>query len=1129
MRTRTALLTSGLCFILLLLTWPLSAQLPRVSISVDDGSIRSVLTRIEEMTDYSFFYNSRDVDTDKTVSIRVEDEPLSHILATLLPDLKYKVVDRIIILEKKEAPDNQQNSMTEGSLSAPPKGTVVSGDISTPDATPLAGASVLVRTPDGKVFGTMADQAGRFRLELPAKPALDQEIIFSFLGFKDKSVRMEGRSEFHVIMEEDLHLLTESVVVGYGTMEKRDLTGAIANLGGETILQRNTNQVTAALQGALPGITVTRTNSAPGAQGTIRIRGITSMQESAPLVIIDGAPGSMDDVNPSDVEDISVLKDASSAAIYGSRAAAGVILVTTKRARYEEKTSVNYSYSLSVDLPTEMPQYEDAAGYMAAQNEQLYNDNTAVGLYSAYSKETIENYAALHSQNPDAYPDTDWLGMILKTHALRHRHHLGISAGGKNLKTNISLGYDDVDGLFKRNLSWKRFTVRTNNDIKISKWLTATLDVNLKKTAAVNPYYSPSNTMRYMPPTFAAEWSDGRIASGKEGINPYGKMMEGGTKKSDRFSAGGKASLVVSPLKGLKITVAFIPEYHANIGKEFNIAVAYTPWNNPTAYASFLQGAETTDLKEKRANSYSHTTQLFANYQTELGKSKSHHLSAMAGFESYYYNYQDIYAGRGQFDFTNYPYLSMGSTEYMTSGVDNSPYENAYKSFFGRVNYNYKYRYYLQTNFRADGSARFRKGKRWGFFPSVSAGWVLSEEPFMQGAKIILSYLKFRASYGQLGNDRIGNYPYQSTMQSNSVLGYIGTSTTVSALQGFLSSQMVLEDLTWETTESYDIGLDFNLFQDRLRFTGDIYRKITRDMLIKVDIPTYTGYEAPDNNAGDMYTRGWEVSLSWNDTAGDLSYGASVHLSDYKSMMGFIGNNQKLSGGKIIQSHTEYQAWYGYRSDGLFQTSADLASSPKLNNSQPGDIKYLDIGGKDGTPDGAISPTYDRTVLGGSLPRLNYGGQVSVGWKGLDFSLTFQGVGKRKALLEAESVQPLRTGWYNVPSFVAQDHWSRSNTVEKNKSVKYPRYSQVSGTSDMNYAVSDFWLINGAYFRIKDITLGYTFPAWTRRIGIRNLRLSASLSDFLTLDNFPKGWDPEVSSTGYPITKSIVLSASVKF
>ncbi len=289
----------------------------------------------------------------------------------------------------------------------------------------------------------------------------------------------------------------------------------------------------------------------------------------------------------------------------------------------------------------------------------------------------------------------------------------------------------------------------------------------------------------------------------------------------------------------------------------------------------------------------------------------------MAGFESYYYNYQDIYAGRGQFDFTNYPYLSMGSTEYMTSGVDNSPYENAYKSFFGRVNYNYKYRYYLQTNFRADGSARFRKGKRWGFFPSVSAGWVLTEEPFMQGAKNILSYLKFRASYGQLGNDRIGNYPYQSTMQSNSVLGYIGTSTTVSALQGFLSSQMVLEDLTWETTESYDIGLDFNLFQDRLRFTGDIYRKITRDMLIKVDIPTYTGYEAPDNNAGDMYTRGWEVSLSWNDTAGDLSYGASVHLSDYKSMMGFIGNNQKLSGGKIIQSHTEYQAWYGYRSDGL--------------------------------------------------------------------------------------------------------------------------------------------------------------------------------------------------------------------
>ena len=992
---------------------------------------------------------------------------------------------------------------------------------------PIYGATVIVQN---TTLGTTTDADGKFSIKLDAgaQPVLQ----ISFIGYETQTVPAGGKTRVEVILREAVNEMDDVVVVGYGTMRKKDLTGAIASVDGTALTARKTNQISNALQGALPGVTVTRTNSAPGANATIRIRGITSMKDSSPLVIIDGAPGTIGDVNPADVENISVLKDAASAAIYGARAAAGVILITTKRAKSGEPTSVDYTYSVSLDYPTRMPEYEDAVGYMKAQNEQMYNDTPSGGLYSVYTQEEIADYRKFHAQNPDLYPDTDWLGMILKKNALRQSHALSITSAGKTTRTKISLGYDDVDGLFRKNLSWKRFTVRANNDIRLAKWLNVSLDLNMRKTKSVNPYYSPSGSMRYRPPTFAAEWSDGRIASGKEGINPYGKMMEGGTKRNETWLGGGKFQVEITPVKGLKITGAFIPKYVFEKDKDFNIAVPDTPWNDPTVTPSYLSDATTTDLKESRTDTYTHTTQLFANYDIDLGRNGDHHLSAMAGVEDYYKYYEDIYASRDQFKISYYPYLSMGSTELMGAGVNNSPYENAYVSVFGRVNYNYKSKYYAQANFRYDGSGRFKKGNRWGFFPSVSAGWVLTQEKFMEGARGVLSFLKLRASYGQLGNDRIGNYPYQSTLSSNDPVGFIGSVGLVQALQGFSAYQMVLDDITWETTETYDVGIDANFFDDRLRITADYYKKTTRDMLILVDIPSYLGYTAPYKNSGDMNTKGWDLSVAWSDRIGeDFSYSVAVNLSDYKSMMGYIGNDYQLSGGTIIQSNTEYKAWYGYRSNGLFQTAEEVAGSPKVSSSnQPGDVRYVDLSGKDGTPDGTISATYDRTVIGSSMPRYNFGGSINLAYKGFDLGCTFQGVAKRDALLTDEMVQPLRTGWYNVPKFVVNDHWSVFNTIEQNRRVRYPRYSQNSGTTTANYAVSDYWLIDGSYFRIKDITLGYTLPQrWLRKIFVKNLRLSATLSDFFTFSHFPKGWDPEVSSTGYPITKSVIFTASIKF
>ena len=1080
-------------------------------------SISEALEVIEQQTGYLFVYNPEEIPLGETVKLSLKDASINETLTAVFngKGVKWEINDKNIILNKVSS------TQVKGKFS-------MAGVITEVDGTPVIGAAIQTV---GKSGGVVTDPDGHFVYD----GLSDGDVLHvTCLGFVDKDLKAYRTDNAKIVMEAESQMMNELVVIGYGSLARKDVTSSIVSLsGGDLVKSTGAGDLAKSLQGKIPGLVIGQEKGV-NSSATMQLRGMASIVAgNSPLVVIDGFPGGdIRSVNPDDIKSIDVLKDASAGAIYGTRAAAGVILITTKRAKSGEPTSVDYTYSISLDYPTRMPEYEDAVGYMKAQNEQMYNDTPSGGLYSVYTQEEIADYRKFHAQNPDLYPDTDWLGMILKKNALRQSHALSITSAGKTTRTKISLGYDDVDGLFRKNLSWKRFTVRANNDIRLAKWLNVSLDLNMRKTKSVNPYYSPSSTMRYMPPTFAAEWSDGRTASGKEGINPYGKMMEGGTKRNETWLGGGKFQVEITPVKGLKITGAFVPKYVFEKDKDFNIAVPYTPWNDPTVTPSYLSGATTTDLKESRTDTYTHTTQLFANYDIDLGRNGDHHLSVMAGVEDYYKHYEDIYASRDQFKISYYPYLSMGSTELMGAGVNNSPYENAYVSVFGRVNYNYKSKYYAQANFRYDGSGRFKKGNRWGFFPSVSAGWVLTQEKFMEGARNVLSFLKLRASYGQLGNDRIGNYPYQSTLSSNDPVGFVGSSSLVQALQGFSAYQMVLDDITWETTETYDVGIDVNFLNDRLRITADYYKKTTRDMLILVDIPSYLGYTAPYKNSGDMNTKGWDLSVAWSDHIGDdFSYSVAVNLSDYKSMMGYIGNDYQLSGGTIIQSNTEYKAWYGYRSNGLFQTAEEVAGNPTVSSSnQPGDVRYVDLSGKDGVPDGTISATYDRTVIGSSMPRYNFGGSINLAYKGFDLGCTFQGVAKRDALLTDEMVQPLRTGWYNVPKFVVNDHWSVFNTIEQNRRVRYPRYSQNSGTTTANYAVSDYWLIDGSYFRIKDITLGYTLPQrWLRKIFVKDLRLSATLSDFFTFSHFPKGWDPEVSSTGYPITKSVIFTASIKF
>lgn len=991
----------------------------------------------------------------------------------------------------------------------------VSGNVKNSSGEPLPGVTIVIK---GSTKGTITDSDGKFTV---GNTSPDATLIFSFIGMKTQEIPIAGKTDINVVMNEESVGLEEVVAIGYGTARKQDLSGAVGVVGGNELAQRKTTMVSQALQGAVPGVMVTRTGGAPGSTSTIRVRGITTIGESDPLIIIDGVPGGINTINPNDIESISVLKDAASASIYGSRAAAGVILITTKRAK-ENTLSLNYNYEFGVEGATTFSDFVDVQTYMRMANEQVWNDagNPAGGEYGLYPKEKIDNYYSLNAENPDLYPITDWADMILNKYAPRESHYLDVIAGSRAIKTKVSLGYDKNKALYD-GYTFERLTARLNNDITINKNIKVAVDLHLRRSITERPYDNPMSRIRFSGPVFAAVWSDGRIAEGKTGTNMYAAVKYGGFNNSWSNEVGGKISLDFTPVKDLTISAIVSPNFSPVKGKSFRKAITYAGADDPTAIVGYIEGHTSTLLRETRNDNYNVTSQLLANYSKKIG---NHNFNLLMGYENFYAYYESLSASRDQYELSAYPYLDLGSLAYRDNS--GSAYENAYRSYFGRIMYNYQNRYLLQANIRYDGSSRFDKNYRWGSFPSFSAGWVLTEESFLKDNAIV-PYAKLRLSWGTLGNERIGNYPYQSSIEFGNAFFYKGNNI-VSAQSAF-QSKYAIRDISWETTESVNIGADLGLFNNKLRISGDYYIKTTKDMLLALEIPDYLGLDNPDQNTGKMETKGWEAEIGWNSNIGELKYSIGLNISDFKSVMGDLGGTEFL-GDKIKIKGSEFDEWYGYKSDGLFQTQEEIDASPKLIGSvKPGDIKYIDISGPDGVPDGIINSVYDRVPLGGSLPRYMFAGNVNLSYKNFDFSMVFQGVGKQNARLNSVVVKPLEQNWSNVPKFLDNNYFSTYNTAEQNLKVQYPRLSQSS--SGNNYAMSDYWLFSGRYLRLKNLTVGYTLPDLKLSgLDIRSLRIYLSTTDLFSWDKYPRGWDPETnSSDSYPITRSIIVGLSVKF
>ncbi|WP_025762327.1 TonB-dependent receptor [Dyadobacter tibetensis] len=1095
----------------------------RVNLIIKDASLRTILSEISQNTGVRITYNSKIVTPNLRGSLQAKNKPLSRVLDELLSpeSITYMIIDDQIILRKKENNVGaQEDKHTENILHTQPGPEVrkLEGTVKDEEGIGLPGVNVIVK---GTQQGTTTDQNGAFQIELTDAPSV---LVFSFVGYTSQELSITNQNRLDIVMKIDDKALEELVVVGYGSVQKKDLTGSVSSVQGEVIANRKTTQISQALQGTMPGVMVTRSSNAPGSTASIRIRGITTIsgEGANPLIILDGVPvDDINSINPNDVESISVLKDAASASIYGSRAAAGVIVVTTKRAK-SGQLNLDYSFEYGSERPTNLAKYVGAQRFMQLTNELRWNDNgNNTNEYPTYSKDMIENYNQLNQENPDLYPNTNWQDLILKKSAPRTSHILSIAAAGKMLRSRVSMAYDNTDGLFDGR-KYERITARMNNDITISKYLSASVDLNFKRTQSEQTNIDPFYMMNLLPPIYAAKWSDGRIAAGKDGANVYG-AMQAGTNTGWYNQIGGKVGLDFSPVEGLKLSAVVSPFLNFDKSKRFVKKVPYTSFDNPGVTAGYIEGATETSLYESRNDNYRYTTQFLANYNKQWG---DHSFSALGGYEFFKAFNEYLGASRRQYNLSNYPYLNLGPLDQRDNSGTAS--ENAYRSFFGRVTYGFKNKYLLQANLRYDGSSRFASGYRWGAFPSISAGWVLSEENFLKNKANAISFLKLRASWGTLGNERIGsNYPYQAILSfENSSLFYQGN--TVTAAQSAAQFQYAIRDISWETTSSYDLGVDANFFNDRLQITADYYKKTTRDMLLELEIPDYIGFDNPDQNTGKMFTTGWEMQAGWNDRIGNLGYRASFNLSDFVSKMGDLGGTEFL-GDQIKKQNSEFNEWYGYQSIGLFQTADEVTNSAVTNsNVRAGDIRYKDISGPEGVPDGKISPEYDRVLLGGSLPRYMFGPSFGLNFKNFDLSFTFQGVGHQNSRITSSMIRPLLANFGNFPALLDGSSWSNYNTPEQNLQAIYPRYTNVSAGN--NYAMSDFWMFNGGYIRLKNVSLGYQIPSTiTEKLHIQGIRLYGTFSDVFALHRFPKGWDPEMNGFNYPITTAMVFGISVKF
>lgn len=973
----------------------------------------------------------------------------------------------------------------------------------------LPGVSIVVA---GTNQGTITDVNGKYSINVKK----GSKLIFSYVGYRAHEA-VANQSTINVKMKTDAIQLEEAVVVGYATQKKATLTGAVSSVSSENLTKRNVASLSTALQGAMPGVTIQQTSGQPGSDGgQIRVRGIGSIKsDQDPLVLVDGIEMDINQVDANTVASVSVLKDAASASIYGSRASNGVILITTKRGK-AGKVTTTYSGYLTVQRPTNMPEPVAAWEYLQAELNSW--DNAGASVTNTQREQQLRLIEEQRTLKPDNWTryDTDWKKETLKDNSLMHSHNVTVSGGSEDISFFASGSYLSQDGLIP-NDNFDRTNLRLNADAKILSWMKLGIETNLRQSNLLNPGISTPkaiiNQALYMLPHIsAAKELDGNWGYGKNGINPTAAANASGEKKVRTSEALVNGTLTFTPIKGLEL-----------IGQYSRRQVSKRTRTLITPYLTSLSGmvkAEYPDhdsLKEEWEQTVRNYYRAQASYERTMN---DHYAKLLVGFQAEDSEFTSFYGAKQGFDLERY-YLDDGDGSTASSGGGANSW--AMMSWYGRLNYNYQQRYLLEVNGRYDGSSRFTKNNRWGFFPSVSAGWVVSQENFLKNTTDIIDILKLRVSYGLLGNQNIGNYPYAAVVKPGYGY-YLGDDKSLTP--GVAQTTLSNSDISWEKSKQFDVGIDLSLWNGLLSITADYYIKNIYDMLLTFPLPYYAGMQPAYSNAGDMSNKGWEISIGHKNKIKDFNYGATFTLSDNRNKITNL-NGLNSQDKTMVEGYPNNGIW-GYLSDGYYQDWDDVANSPKLSNSaRPGYVKYKKINQGEGI-DPMLIDSRDQVYLGDSFPHFEYGLNLNASWKNFDLTIFFQGVGQRSTFMSGIGLKPFANG---ANLFRHQmDSWT-----EDNRNAEYPILVPEANAAD-NYVRSDKWVRNAAYCRLKNMVLGYTLPqSLTKKLNIGSLRLYVSGQNLFTISNFYKGYDPEVSYGGnqggefYPIMQTFTVGVDLKF
>ena len=1018
-------------------------------------------------------------------------------------------------------------------------GTVVSST----DNEPLIGATVQV---DGVQGGTITDFEGNFKIEANE----GQTLVVSYIGYITKKVKVGGASVLNITLDEDKASLDEVVVIGYGVQKKKLVTGATVQVKGDDIAKLNTTNPLQAMQGQTPGVNIASTSGQPGSSMKVQIRGLGTVGNSEPLYLIDGIGGDISTLNPADIESIDVLKDAASAAIYGAQAANGVVLITTKSGK-EGRAEISLDIYRGWQNVARKAEMLNSQEYMTIMNEQQIN--------SGNQPYNFSKFTSIYDANGNIY-DTDWIDQMFKSNAIKESYSLGISGGSKTSTYAMSLGYMNEEGIVGGSdvSNYERYNFRINSEHKLfddllkvgeqvsfiyakSKGISVGDQYNNSlrgafATSPLAPVYSAN--VYYGSPYNATDNSDWYKYDG----NPYGQMMTNSNNENKVATFSGNVYAEVTPFKGFKFRTVFGAVYSSSEYRSLKPLYHFSP---------YVYNDTRTEVSQNTNHGLTMTWTNTAQYDWKI---QEHAFNALLGMEAS--RYEGTYVGANQgilkegFDDWTHAYVSNGTAATSSDGLGASGYPNDESrtvSYFGRLGWNWKETYMVNATLRCDGSSRFASGKRFGWFPSVSAGWVVTNEKFMEPVLKVMDYFKLRVSWGQVGNQNISSYQYLApikTTNTHYLFGNYGYDDAASAQQlaanwGAYPSRVANPDVTWETSEQFNIGIDARFLNQRLNVNLDYYVKTTKDWLVAAPILATTGTGAPYINGGDVKNKGFEFNVTWFDKIGkNFNYNVGVNGAYNKNEVGNIPTEDGIIHGTTNMLYDNSPEFYraenghaigyfwGYKTAGLFQNQAEIDEWIANGNGvlqadvKPGDVKYIDV-----NHDGQINDA-DKVDLGNGVPDFTLGFNLGFDWKGIDFSVQATGS------FGHQIVQTYRNHANAQANYTKEilGRWTGEGT-----SNSIPRVT----TTNINWQFSDLYVHDADFLRISTVTLGYDLARlWKSRI-CKQLRIYVQAQNLLTFTKY-KGMDPEIGygtdgwvsgvDVGYyPRPRTFLVGASVKF